>query len=293
VTAADALRQSLNRPAVRLLARVGPTRFAASLRAAGVTLHLPRGGTPSAALALGGAGVRLLDLAALYADLADGGVIARPHVLAAPSPPTGALVSRHAADMVAAILRGQPAPPGVVADPGHPIAYKTGTSYGFRDAWACGFTPEYTVVVWVGRRDGSPRPGATGRGVAAPLLFRIFGLLPAEPPVANNPGADNPGAENPGVPAARLAPALERMTRHAKLRIVFPPGNVDLALDPAVPIDLRAIGGTPPYAWTVDGLPLPNHGSALWSAQGPGFAHLTVTDRSGQSASADVRMVAE
>ena len=224
----------------------------------------------------------MLDLAALYADLADGGRIATPHVFGAPSPPAGVLVSRHAADMVGTILRGQPAPPGVVADPGHPIAYKTGTSYGFRNSWACGFTPDYTVVVWVGRRDGSPRPGATGRDVAAPLLFRIFGLLPPEPAAA--------GGETP---TARLAPALGRMTRHAKLQIVFPPGDVDLALDPAVPIDLRATGGTPPYAWTVDGLPLPNRGSPLWSAKGPGFAHLTVTDRNGQSASADVRMVAE
>jgi penicillin-binding protein 1C len=287
VTAADALRQSLNRPAVRLLARVGPSRFAASLLAAGVALRLPRGGTPSAALALGGAGVRLLDLAALYADLADGGVIGTPHVLAAASSATGALVSRHAADMVGTILRGQPAPPGVVADQAHPIAYKTGTSYGFRDSWACGFTPDYTVVVWVGRRDGSPRPGATGRDVAAPLLFRIFGLLPPEPPVA---GSSSQAAQTP---TASLAPALGRMPSHARLLIVFPPGNVDLALDPAAPIDLRAAGGTPPYAWTADGLPVPNQGSTLWSAKGPGFAHLTVTDRDGQSASVDVRMVAE
>ena len=209
-------------------------RFAAALRDAGAELRLPRSGAPSAALALGGAGVSLFDLAALYSDLADGGAVGIPHTGEEGLPRGQALVSRHAAEVVGAILRDQPPPPGVIAGPGHPIAYKTGTSYGFHDAWACGFTPDYTVVVWVGRRDGSSRPGATGRDVAA--------------------------------------------------------------FDPDTPIDLRAIGGTPPYSWTADGIPLPSEpswGSPAWTATGPGFAHLTVTDQDGTSASADVRLVAD
>jgi penicillin-binding protein 1C len=283
--AADALRQSLNRPAVRLLAQIGPARFAAALRNAGVRLRLPRGGEPSAAIALGGAGISLFDLAALYADLADGGSIVVPHVIDAGGPRRGALVSRHAAKSVAAILRDQPAPPGAIADPGHPIAYKTGTSYGFRDAWACGFTPDYTVVVWVGRRDGSSRPSATGRDVAAPFLFRLFALLPPEAPMAD--------AENlPG----NLAPRLSRAPPHARLRVLFPPGDTDLAFDPDTPIDLRAAGGAPPYSWLADGVPLPSAPDGehpVWTAAAPGFFHLTVIDREGKSASADVRVVTE
>lgn len=58
------------------------------------------------------------------------------------------------------------------------IAWKTGTSFGFRDAWAIGTTPEYVVGVWVGNADGEGRPGLTGVGAAAPLLFRIFNSLP-------------------------------------------------------------------------------------------------------------------
>jgi len=292
VTAAEALRRSLNRPAVRLLAAVGPERFAAALRAAGATLVLPRGGTPSAALALGGEGISLLDVAALYADLADGGKVGMPRLIrevpAAPSPgaPPARLISRDSAAQVAAILRAMPPPRGMAADPVHPVAWKSGTSYGFRDAWACGFTPAYTVVVWVGRRDGTPRPGATGGSAAAPLLFRLFDLLPPEPPIQD--------AALP--PPAPLAPALRHMAAGQRLRILFPPSQVEIAYDPAAPIDLRAAGGTPPYAWTADGIPLPSASqpaSTAWTAPGPGFAHLTVTDRDGNSASADVRLVGD
>jgi penicillin-binding protein 1C len=282
VTAAEALRQSLNRPAVRLLSRLGPARFDSAVARAGVHLVLPPGGEVSAALALGGAGISLFDLAGLYADLADGGVVQAPSVAGATAP-SGTLVSRRAAADVAAILRAQPAPPGAAPDPAHPIAYKTGTSYGFRDAWAAGFTPAYTVVVWVGRRDNTPLPGATGRDVAAPILFHLFGLLPAEPAVPDvSPDA-----------AAPVAPALARLSGQPALRMMFPPGDVDLAYDPAAPIDLRAAGGQPPYRWLADGRPLPPAPHTLWSPDGPGFVHLTVVDRAGHSASADVRLVAE
>jgi penicillin-binding protein 1C len=187
--------------------------------------------------------------------------------------------------MVAAILRARPAPPGVAADPQHPIAYKTGTSYGFRDAWAAGFTPAHTIVVWVGRPDNTPRPGATGRDVAAPLLFRLFALLPPEAPVTDLVERVSP---------SDLAPALSRRTPQAALRILFPPGNVDLAFDPSSPIDLHAAGGSPPYRWLADGIPLQRRpGDAVWTPSGPGFAHLTVTDREGQYASTDVRVVTE
>lgn len=287
-TAAEALRQSLNRPAVRLLAQLGPARFGSAVARAGVQLRLPRGGEQSAALALGGAGISLFDLAGLYADLAGGGVIRLPTVVgnvgkSGTLVSSGALVSQRAAADVAAILRAQPAPPGVAPDPAHPIAYKTGTSYGFRDAWAAGFTPGYTVVVWVGRRDNTPLPGATGRDVAAPVLFHLFGLLPAEAAVPE-------AAVHIRAP---VAPALTRVSGPPALRMMFPPGNVDLAYDAATAIDLRAVGGQLPYRWLSDGRPIPSALHTLWLPDGPGFVHLTVLDRAGHSASADVRLLAE
>ena len=279
VTAADALRQSLNRPAVRLLARVGPGRFATGLAAAGVRLVLPRGAAPSAALALGGVGISVFDLAGLYADLADGGTARSLHVLGGDAGAGRPLFGREAAASVAAILRGQPPPPGMAALPDHPVAWKTGTSYGYRDAWAAGFTPEYTVVVWVGRRDNTPRPGATGRDAAAPILFQVFGLLPSELPVPDL-----------RVAVPRLAPGLRRVAARPALRVMFPPGDVDLAFDPGRAINLRAVGGVPPYRWLADGVPL-GGARAAWVPGGPGFAHLTVLDRAGNAASADVSLV--
>jgi len=281
-TAAEALRQSLNRPAVRLLASVGAPYFAATLQAAGTRLLLPRGAQPSAALALGGAGISLWDLAALYAGLASSGQV-RPLQLgrAAPAVGGGRLASPQAAASVVAILRAQPPPPGAATDPGHAIAYKTGTSYGFRDAWAAGLTPGYTVVVWTGRRDNTPVPGITGRDVAAPLLFKVFALLPSEVALP----------EQPPPPAPATAPALRHATSGAPLRIMFPPGNVDLAYEHGIQMDLRAAGGAPPYRWMIDGMPALDR--AIWAPPGPGFVHLTVADSKGRSASEDIRLVAE
>jgi penicillin-binding protein 1C len=247
---------------------------------------LPRGAEPSAALALGGGAISLFDLAALYADLASGGAVAMPHFAGATAAPSGALVSRRAAGQVAAILRAQPPPPGTAFDPAHPIAWKTGTSFAFRDARACGFTPEYTVCTWVGRQDGSPRPGATGRDVAAPLLFRVFGLLPAEG------GGEAMAAPFPAV----AAPSLRRTAAQPKLLVVFPPDKAELAYDPAFPIDLQAKGGSPPYSWTADGVPVGNQAGGqgmAWQASGPGFVHLTVLDHAGHVASVDVRLMQE
>jgi penicillin-binding protein 1C len=147
ITAAEALRQSLNRPAVRLLAGVGVARFAGMLRDGGAVLHLPRGGTASAALALGGLGISLYDLAAIYADLDDGGRIMPLRLLTAETPArhSPALFGAQAAGAVAEILRRQPLPPGIVVNAGHPVAYKTGTSYGYRDAWAAAITHRFRV----------------------------------------------------------------------------------------------------------------------------------------------------
>ena len=160
VTAADALRMSLNLPAVALLDQVGALRFASALKLAGAAPRLPRGADPSLPLALGGAGTTLRDMTALYATIADGGRSLPLRLTPAPSaasgagrprgdgrlPATGAAptpggpaeaqqaIERRAADAVAAILV-QRFPDGGPAG----VAWKTGTSWGGRDAWAMGF----------------------------------------------------------------------------------------------------------------------------------------------------------
>src|SRR5690348_2336371 len=173
VTAADALRRSLNLPAVALLDRVGPLRFAAALRAAGVMLRLQHGADPSLPLALGGDGITLRDAAALYAALATDGTGGRLQLLAGAPPDRPDFLAADAAHEVADVLtRPLPnfGPQG--------IAWKTGTSWGGRDAWAFGFDSRHVVAVWVGRPDGTPMPDATGTSLALPLLSRVFDLLP-------------------------------------------------------------------------------------------------------------------
>jgi penicillin-binding protein 1C len=140
VTAAEALQQSYNLPAVTLLDFLGPSRFAASLRGAGARVVIPGNGQATLPLALGGVGMTLWDLSTLYAGLADGGD-ARP-LRIRPGDPLGAgtaLLTHQAAEDVAAILRDAPRPAGFSAASERGIAYKTGTSFGFRDAWAFGF----------------------------------------------------------------------------------------------------------------------------------------------------------
>ena len=182
VEAATALRLSLNVPAVDLLDRVGPGRFAARLDNAGIRLRFPRGATPNLSLILGGTGARLEDLVGAHAALHRGGIAGRVRYT-----PDDALVERRllspgAAWIVREILQSNPRPgerEGMFNAASRPrVSWKTGTSYGFRDAWAIGGTERHTVGVWVGRPDGTPLPGQYGAITALPLLFEVVDSLP-------------------------------------------------------------------------------------------------------------------
>jgi penicillin-binding protein 1C len=286
VTVREALQQSYNLPAVQLLRAVGPARFAATLAGAGAPLALP-GGAPSLPIALGGAGISLQNLAMLYAALANGGRAGALRFVAGPPGPTTAIMTATAAAQIAAILRGTPAPDGI-APADRPIAYKTGTSYGFRDAWAAGFSPAYTVVVWTGRTDGTPSPGAYGRLTAAPIMFKLFDLLPPE---AAEPVQDAP-ATAPALRSFNAQPAFIR----PRPEILFPPAGATLQVTDSggtIPISLEAQGGAPPYRWVINGAMLPAAPigiSMSWQPPGAGFAHIAVIDKNESATSEDISM---
>ncbi len=183
VTIRDALAQSLNIPAVKVLAAVGPGKLAGRFRKVGVEPAFPDKSLPTLAMALGGVGLTLHDVATLYTGLARGGDVvplmhrradaaeAAKALLQGKQPSRTRLLSPLASWYVTDILKD--APPPLNAKAGR-LAYKTGTSYGYRDAWAVGYDGKYTVAVWVGRPDGASTPGLVGRLTAAPILFDAF-----------------------------------------------------------------------------------------------------------------------
>ena len=273
VTAAEALRRSLNLPAVALLDRIGPLRFLAGMNAAGIRLRLPPGAAPSLPLALGGAGISPRALAALYAALADGGAVAPLRLLAnSPAVAPVPLLSPRAAGEVADVLT-RPFPAGGPDG----VAWKTGTSWGGRDAWAAGFDARHVVVAWIGRPDGTPLPGATGAGLALPLLSRVMALLPPEP--------------RPPSPEVAADRATSPPSQADAVRLLFPPPGA--VLSGGGPITLRAMGGRRPLTFMVDGAPLPGIAArreVSWQPGAPGFFRVTVLDADGQAAHASVRV---
>ena len=304
VSAREALQYSLNVPAVAVLDSLGPSRLIGGLAAAGIRLRLPpRAKEPGLAVALGGAGITLTDLATLYAGLADGGRVATLRYRDTDAPEVGvALFGPIAAWYVNNILAGAPAPPGMTPAEirqGRRLAFKTGTSYGFRDAWAIGYDRDVTIAVWAGRPDGTSVPGSSGRLAAAPVLFKITDLLPI--PALSATPAPPQGAL---ITARRdLPPGLRRLAPEpldngrkanpAGPKILYPPdGSVVAWTGQELP--LEASDGNGPLRWLVDDRPLPPgrpRRTVFWHPDGPGFTRLTVIDGNGNSARATVRLV--
>lgn len=180
VPASTALSSSLNLPAVQLLEAYGPKRFAAQMRIGGVPLALPALAEPNLALILGGAGSRLEDLVSGYSAFARDGRSATLRLQPDDTLRERPLLSPGAAWIVRRILSGQARPdrdPRAELVQRPALAWKTGTSYGFRDAWAIGVGPRYLIGVWIGRPDGTPVPGQFGLASAAPLMLQVHDVL--------------------------------------------------------------------------------------------------------------------
>lgn len=299
VTIRRALQQSLNVPAVAVLEEVGASRLLARLGEAGASLVLPRREAPGLALGLGGVGITLTDLTTLYSGIArQGNVEPLAEILGSPTPATKRLLEPVAAWYVAKILQGTP-PPANAA--GGRIAFKTGTSYGYRDAWALGFDGKHTVGVWAGRPDGAPVSGLSGRVTAAPILFdafaRGFKQLESLPPAPK--GALIATTAKLPAPLQRFSAGLSVMqSMSPPVHIVFPPDGASLELsmlDGEAPdqLPIKITGGSPPLTVLMNGVPLAiarNSRDLYFAPDGPGFVRLTVTDASGAADSVMVRL---
>ncbi len=177
VTVSRALQESLNVPAVDMLQRVTPVVFDARLQNGGITLTYPEHESPNLSLILGGAGTRLEDLVRGFSAFARSGITIKPRYTTQDAIEERRVLSPEASWIINDILSGIEPPTGF-SSRGMRLSWKTGTSYGFRDAWSIGVNERYTVGVWTGRPDGTPLPGQFGARASGPLLFEVFQVLP-------------------------------------------------------------------------------------------------------------------
>ncbi|NOJ47933.1 penicillin-binding protein 1C [Bradyrhizobium sp. WSM 1744] len=296
-----ALQLSLNVPAIALLDRVGSSRLSSRLKQAGGNLVLPKDEAPGLAMGLGGVGVTLQDLAQLYAGLARLGAAKplREVMLANDDREPLRLMDQVAAWQVGNVLLGTPPPENGVHNK---IAFKTGTSYGYRDAWSVGFDGRITIGVWVGRPDGAPVPGLVGRTAAAPILFDAFartGKIPAALPKAPK-GALIAGNAKLPLPLRRFRPVGEliRTGSDAAPRIQFPLNGSRIDVDRSTggqgaPMPVKVAGGVLPLTVMVNGTSvgeIDSRRQRLVDPPGPGFARLTVIDATGAADTVVIRV---
>jgi penicillin-binding protein 1C len=297
-----ALQMSLNVPAIALLDRVGASRLSSRLKQAGANLVLPKDEAPGLAMGLGGVGITLQDLVQLYAGLARLGST-RPlrEIMNAGDDARESLrlMDPVSAWQVGNVLIGTPPPENAVHNR---IAFKTGTSYGYRDAWSVGFDGRTTIGVWVGRPDGAPAPGIVGRTAAAPILFDAFartGKLPAPLPKPPKGTLVASNAKLP-LPLRRFRPVgeLVRTGGEQAPHIQFPlngsridAAGADGAAFSAMPV--KVAGGVLPMTMLVNGISvgeIDGRRLRLVDPPGPGFTRLTVIDATGAADTVVVRI---
>ena len=297
-----ALQLSLNVPAIALLDRVGSSRLSSRLKQAGANLVLPKDEAPGLAMGLGGVGVTLQDLVQLYSGLARLGNT-RPlrEIMIKKDDQRDSLrlMDQVAAWQVGNVLIGTPPPENAAHNR---IAFKTGTSYGYRDAWSVGFDGRITIGVWVGRPDGAPVPGLVGRTAAAPILFDAFartGKLPAALPKPPKGALVASNAKLP-LPLRRFRPAgeLVRTGGEQAPHIQFPLNGSRIDVDRSAGTQFSAMpvkvaGGVLPITMLMNGVAvgeIDGRRQRLVEPPGPGFARLTVIDATGAADTVVIRI---
>ena len=253
-------------------------------------------------MGLGGVGVTLQDLVQLYAGIQRLGTTRSVREIIdrkeAPSDPLR-LMDQVAAWQVGDVLMGTPPPENA---PQHRIAFKTGTSYGYRDAWSVGFDGRMTIGVWVGRPDGAPVPGLVGRTAAAPILFDAFARTGKQPMPLPRPPKGVLIASNARLPLPlrRFRPAgeLVRTGVEQAPHIQFPlnGSRIDASGSGEKPFSampVKVAGGVLPMTIMVNGVAagdIDSRRQRMIDPPGPGFARLTVIDATGAADTVVVRI---
>ncbi|MBT7755483.1 MAG: penicillin-binding protein 1C [Candidatus Magasanikbacteria bacterium] len=302
VSARHALQKSLNIPAVALLHEVGPRRFLSRLQGIGINpkLRIPEG-SPGLALALGGIGVSLEQLVSMYGSVARDGSFKVLSYSGSQDPATSVpFFGQRASMAVAAILRETPRPRGryIKEDRGQ-VAFKTGTSSGYRDALALGFNDTYTVGVWLGDPKAKPMPGKTGANSAAPILLRIFDAL--TPPNERRTVVDAPAflrraPEN--LKTLQPGGGSDEVINSTGFSIAFPVDGSRIPLRQkgrrsATVFPIKMIDGQRPFSVFVNGIPIKVGNltrSVVWTPGSLGFYSIVAVDRMGNVAASNVEL---
>lgn len=299
LSARQSLIRSRNTSAVLLLEKIGAGKFLTMFREVGRPLSLPSlDGGPGLAVALGGVGISLEQLTSLYTAFPNDGQLGalrfRNDDTAAPRL---RFLEPYGARATADVLADVPPPLGyarqAAADGGRRIGFKTGTSYGFRDAWAVGFDALHTVGIWVGRPDGASHLGAYGITSAAPLLLQVFDLLPTPANDVRPAHVDlGPLTSQRELPHRLIRLEGTKAMESRPLEVAFPRNGSQIFADrrPGAPVELAlvAAGGKPPYRWMLAGVlqspsdvPIQN-----WLIEGRGQFDVSVIDAKGSLAEA-------
>lgn len=243
----EALQQSLNTPVIQVLNQVGPGYFFDWLKQKQVSAHFNPANPkrPGLAIGLGGIGMSLAELVQLFGNLAN-----------------GILMSQPTQRWLTQTMAQTPMPDQHMKNPG--IAYKTGTSYGFRDAWSIGYDNQHAVGIWVGRADGTPCPGYHGRQVAAPLMIQVFNVLGVTPIVFE----DNNSTQQPH--SLRFRPQEK-----PEFNITMPKTSTTLCIPEGEAVYLQS-NSNDIVLWYVNGNYIGESKTAYaWIPQASGFYQIT------------------
>ena len=303
ISARQALIQSRNLPAVKALLKLGPHRFMERMQNAGITLHLPgENKTATLPIALGGVGIRFEQLVSLYAALANQGQLKsitytdKTNSSVSLSGPVSEkrLLSAAATWYLTDILADANRPAGYRLSQRN-LAFKTGTAYGYRDAWAIGYNADYTIGVWLGRPDGGYTQRLYGLKDAVPVMLELFDLVPdsglgqllmdrpSEVIAAKH--AELPTYLQHLDPAAGTHQLLVKQST-SQPKIVFPINDSKLVFNGAKSILIEGRGGKSPYFW------LENSGKRIartdipmmeWLPNARGKITLTMLDSQGKA----------
>ncbi|MBQ9274674.1 MAG: transglycosylase domain-containing protein [Succinivibrio sp.] len=322
LAAEQALRLSLNLPALEITKSLSPAYILGRLNSGRERVVLPAHSSAQLALALGGCGISLKDLTALYSALNTDGRYFEPALLisreqaltrraasqaetsasttsaerslsktgsASDSVPGGLFLEAPSARAVFEILRGTPRPRGFAA--ATEVAYKTGTSFRNRDFISVGSSGSATVGVWIGRPDNAPQAGGPALSEAAPYLFDTLQKLPRRPLDKEVLPRTGPLAPNPPAALREHASSATAQSSASDLVLDFPREDTTVMPDQSGRLYLSYHGGVPPYYLMLDGQSAPDEHYVQFTQGG---AHrLSVLDAAGHSAAATVWVVFE